>query len=328
MAEKPIISLDKIQGMFMGVFLGDSLGAPTEFNRTMPYTGILEHKTFMNTQFQGKKELEPGQVTDDSELSLALLRTIIKDKGYNRDNVIQSYLNWANSGGWMIGKNTRKLLKGVTTIKGYQYRMNKELETPENLRSQSNGTLMRCAPLALIWNNDAVIQDVNITNPNDINRDCGLVFVSALRLALTGSDGMAIFNTVKTLSQTDQVKEVMGQVERREIRKINEKKTKGWCVNALWCAMVVITTFTNYSEAMEWVITSQPGSDTDTNASISGGLLGAILGLDKMKKEPNTKRNLEILLSVDTTKGATPRPLIYSPGDFYVLMEAAHALTL
>jgi ADP-ribosyl-[dinitrogen reductase] hydrolase len=328
MADKPIIPLDKIQGMFMGVFLSDALGAPHEFSRTVPYTGILEHRAYMNTQYQGKKELEVGQITDDSEMSIALLRTILTDKGYNRDNVIKSYLDWANSGGWMIGKNTRKLLKGVTTIKGYNSRMLKEMETPESLRSQSNGTLMRCTPLALIWNNDVIIQDVDITNPNDVNRDCGLIYVNALRLALIGSDGMTIFNTVKELAQTDSVKEIMGQVERREVRKINDKATKGWCVNALWCAMVVITTFTNFSEAMNWVITSQPGSDTDTNGAIAGGLLGCILGLNKMKDETNTNKNIDILLAVDVTIGPTPRPLIYRPCDFYTLMEAAHALTL
>jgi len=328
MTAKPIITLDKVRGMFMGVFLGDSLGAPHEFrcNSKTSYTGILEHQGFMTTQFQGRKELCVGQVTDDSELTLALLRTIIQDHGYNKNNVIMSYLRWANSGGWMLGKNTRVLLKGVTTLKSYQNRINKILQQPMAERSQSNGAMMRCSPLALLYDNTPVVEDVQITNPNLVCIDCNLVYISALRLALQGFDGITIFNSIKSLAQTEEVRSVLIQVENREFRNISENK--GWCLHALWCAMVVITSFNNYSEAMNWVITSQQGSDTDTNACISGALLGAILGFQKLQEEPHTARNITILLEVDTSTGPTPRPLEYSPHDFYRLTEAAHALTL
>lgn len=325
---KPIITLDKVRGMFMGAFLGDSLGVPNEFkcNRNVPYTGILEHKGFLVTRFQGKKELEIGQCSDDSEMSLALLRQIIKDRGYNKNNVTLAYMAWANSGGWMMGRNTRALLQGVTTLKGYQGRMNKVLSMSMSERSQSNGAMMRCSPLALLWDNTCVIDDVNITNPNPVCLDCNLVYISALRLALQGIDASTIFTQIKPLAQTFEVRAVLEQVEKRQSRDIAEKK--GWCLHALWCALITMTSFTNYSEAMHWIITSQPGSDTDTNACIAGALLGAILGFERMQSEPTTNRNIEILLAVDTSKGPTPRPLIYSPNDFYALTEAAHALTL
>jgi ADP-ribosylglycohydrolase len=314
--------------MFMGVFLGDALGAPHKFrcNAKTPYTGVLEHKPFMTTQFQGRKELEIGQVTDDSEMTLALLRTLIQDKGYNKDNIIKSYLRWGNSGGWMMGKNTRALLKGVTTIKGYRGRISRVLELPMSERSQSNGCLMRCSPLSLLWDNIYVVDDVNITNPHPICVDCVLVYVSALRLALQGVNGPDIFLRVKEIAQTDEVRAVMNQVENREHRNIVENK--GWCLHGLWGAMMTITNFTNYSEAMHWIITSQPGSDTDTNACIAGALLGAYMGLENMQKEPVTSKNIEIVINSPTDTGSTPRPIEYSPRDFYNLTEAAHTLTL
>lgn len=37
-----LISLDKIQGMFIGAFLGDALGSPMNLN-VMPMLNILEH---------------------------------------------------------------------------------------------------------------------------------------------------------------------------------------------------------------------------------------------------------------------------------------------
>jgi len=257
---KPTITLDKIRGMFMGAFLGDSLGNPHEFkvNAKTPYTGILEHKAFFISRFQGRKELAVAQGSDDSELTLALIRTMIEDHGYNKEHVIMAYLRWANSGGWMMGKNTKALLRGVTTIKGYQNRLVKVLALPMSERSQSNGAMMRCSPLALLWDNGPVIEDVKITNPNFVCLDCNIVYISALRLALLGYNGADIFEQIKGLAQTNEVKSVLNQVYKRETRNIVENKG--------WCSMMTIISFTDYSEAMYWVITSQPGSDTDTNA--------------------------------------------------------------
>jgi ADP-ribosylglycohydrolase len=323
MTTRPTITLDKIRGMFMGAFLGDSLGAPHEFNKKLPYTGLLQYKAGMNTQFQGRKELAIGQNSDDGEMCLALLRQMVQDQGYNREHVVMAYLRWANSGGWMMGKNTRALLKGVTTLRGYQGRLAKAIAAGV---SQSNGAMMRCSPLALLWDNGPVVQDVNITNPTPIVVDCNLVYITALRLALQGQDGPAIFNTVKTLAQTPEVRAVMAQVEQRQPRDIVENR--GWCLHALWCAMMALTSFRNYAAAMEWVIASQPGSDTDTNGCIAGALVGALIGLQAMQAEPTTGQNIEILLNANVGIGPTPRPTEYIPGDFYTLTEAAHQLTL
>jgi ADP-ribosyl-[dinitrogen reductase] hydrolase len=327
MTDRPEISLDRIRGMFMGAFLGDALGTPHELHRNagIKYTGILEHVTVSVTRFQGKREIAIGQISDDSEMTLALIRRLIQDRGYVKENVIKAYMEWANSGCWMMGTNTRKLLQGVKTIKGYQGRLQKILEVPVDERSQSNGAMMRCSPLAILWDNQCVVDDVNITNPNNVCIDCNLIYVTALRAGLLGMDGPSIFKLIKPLAQTDEVKFILEQVENRETRDISEKK--GWCLHALWCSMMVITSFTNYSEAMEWIIGSHPGSDTDTNACIAGSLLGSILGLENMVAETTTAKNIDILLALDTTTGVAPRPEKYGLRDFYQLTEAAHALT-
>jgi ADP-ribosylglycohydrolase len=312
--------------MLMGAFLGDALGAPHEFKvNKAEYTGRLEHQAFNITRFQVRHELQIGQVTDDSEMTLALLRTIIKDKGYIKNHVTQAYLDWANSGGWMLGKNTRAIFKGIKTIKGYQKRMDKILDLPEVERSQSNGTLMRASPLALLSGKEVIIEDVKLTNPNPVNIDCSVIYVTALRLALAGFKGSEIVEQVRDLVRTDEVLEMFGQIERNEDR--DTITNKGWCLHALWCAMMAILYFDDYSQAMKWVISVQ-GSDTDTNACIAGALLGAVLGFEKMKEEPLTSENIEILLKVKPEEGPTPRPTQYSPADFFELTEKAYELTL
>jgi len=313
------ITLNKIRGMFIGAFLGDGLGFAHEFkcNKNVIFTGLLEHKPFYLSQYQGRKEYPIASISDDTELRLTLLRQIIIDKSYIKDNVILSYMKWANNGNPPIGKNTRALLKGIKTLKGYQKRIDKVLELPVEKRSQSNGSLMRCSPLSLIWDNLCVIDDCCIPNP--VNCDCNLIYITALRLALLGNDPITIFNEIKVLAQTKEVKEVLKQVENREERNIIENK--GWCLHGLYCALIVMLSFNNYSEAMKWVIGSHIGSDTDTNACIAGELLGAVLGYDNLQKEELTNKNIKILLSAKSD-----RPKEYTPTDFIELTEIIYNL--
>lgn len=221
-----------------------------------------------------------------------------------------------------MGKNTRELLKGVTTVNGYRNRLHKVLALPENQRSQSNGPLMRCAPLALIWNNDVIIKDVNITNPNPVNIDAETVYIAALRLALQGTTGAQILPIIKGLATTTEVQQIILAVENKQGRDLTGK-TKGWVLNALWCALTAMISFSDFSSAMRWIITSQPGSDSDTNAAIAGALLGTIFGYDVLQSDPVTAYNTQVVINVNTATGGNPRQPMYTVADFHQLAHNA-----
>jgi ADP-ribosyl-[dinitrogen reductase] hydrolase len=124
--------------MLMGVFVGDALGAPHERRYKAQYTGRIEHRAKIGSRYHPTIELAVGQGTDDSEMVLALLRCLISHRGYDRDKVVLAYMQWANSGGRMLGKNTRQLFVGIKTLRGYEGRIAKVLVLPEEQRSQSS----------------------------------------------------------------------------------------------------------------------------------------------------------------------------------------------
>jgi ADP-ribosylglycohydrolase len=325
---------DRISGMFMGVFLGDALGAPHEFYRyakNVKYTGNLEYKTFTYQQFQGKKELEIGQITDDSEMTLALLRQLIEDNCFIRENVLLAYIEWVNSGGWMIGSNTRKMLKGYKTLKTHDKRIQELLNIPESERSQSNGSLMRATPLVLLNKNVKIEEDAHLTNIHPVVDDSVNLYVSILRKIISAPLNMSpenIFTEIFSEIRTEEVKYVYNQVKNGIKRDIVDKK--GWILHALWCSLWILKYHSvegnSFENGMKWLIESQPGSDTDTNAAIAGAVLGAIMGLNKMKLEKRTNNNIDIVLNADINGGPTPRPDKYSPHDFYELMDEAFNL--
>jgi ADP-ribosyl-[dinitrogen reductase] hydrolase len=300
------VILDRIQGMMMGVFLGDTLGAPHEFRESkFVYTGHLQYETHWRTQFQGVKSLSIGQVTDDSEMTITLCRELIKDGGFNRDKVILAYLDWANSNNWSMGKNTRALLKNVKTLKGYQKRMDKVLQIPEDQRTQSNGALMRCSPLALFSDYKNIArQDCSITNPNSLCIEIETLYLTILRQILLGNPVDINFK-----SENENISILLQQIK-NDSRNII--KNQGWVVHSFYCVLLSLYKDWSFTEAMRQIITRK--GDTDTNAAIAGAVLGAKIGYKNLYKEQ--KENIDIILSFDSETGLTKRPKRFSPFDF------------
>jgi ADP-ribosyl-[dinitrogen reductase] hydrolase len=320
-----MISLDKVRGMLIGVALGDALGVPHEFRyQNAPYTGKLEHRGKLIFRFQGTYSLAIGQYSDDFEKTLTLARSLITNRGYNRDHVVKSYLEWVNSGQVMLGSNTRELFKGVTTIRGYEARYDKKFSEPQETWTCSNGATMSCSPLALLDDPSAVIIDCAVTNPHPTNLDCNRVYVAAIRLALQGVDPVQIMACVAELAQTDAVKEVLSQVLTKKTRDL--AYLKGWCLHGLYCAMWCLLYTSTLQEALDWVIGQHPGSDTDTNAAITGGLIGALRGYTALMSESRTAENIAILRACDTRGGDLPRPVEYTLHDFDELTRQLHEI--
>ena len=337
------IYCDKIEGMLTGVALGDALGAPFEFRNSLPvtkYNGTLCYQNVMHSQFQGTRHMVIGQATDDTEMTLTLAHSLITEGKYDKNKLILSYETWANSGNIGMGTNTRALFKGIKTIRGYNSRYSKAMAGTlkgmkyDNLTLvQSNGSLMRCTPLALIPDEDeflnAVKDDVYLTNPNPINYECNLIYLTAIRklLAIDIDDNSkdtleTIWNEVKDKITESHLIEVISNIENGI--DIDVTISKGWVVHAFYCAMyclyqLVLNQDTEhdgnpkikYQDLIDLII--RKGGDTDTNAAIAGGMVGSFWGIGKMKLEDRTASNLEVLKNADSSLGDFPREDMYRP---------------
>jgi ADP-ribosylglycohydrolase len=307
---------DRLGGMIAGVCVGDALGVNMEFARVEPpqrYTGRVPSEPF-EIIFRFTRKLVPsGSVSDDSEMTIALLRTMLARGGaYDRDAALQAYLEWANDGLPQLGRNTRALMKGVTTVRGFEARRKRLIESGEldMAATQSNGTLMRVSPLVLLsWRNadQAVDEECTMTNDNEVNRAASKLFLACLRLYAGAPSDLSLdvrddsahahLSHVLELGELPRdVAEAVQQALDRQPRDISGK-SKGWVCHALYCGLYAALHFGRFDEAMRWVIAGHPGSDSDTNASIAGALLGARLGLLELQSEPDTRHNIGAVLA-------------------------------
>lgn len=326
----PRVDVNRVRSMLMGVFLGDALGVPHEFhyNSSLVYTGKLQYKTRFISQYTGTRYLAVGQISDDGEMTLALARSLIANNGYVKEEVIKSYLRWANSGRGFMGVNTRNLFKHGKTLQSYYKNYENVFPTAEKrAASQSNGSLMRCSPLACLWSNDAVIQDVELTNPSKIVADAELTYVTALRYSLLGVECQEVWTRIKSIAQTPEVQKIYEDIQNGVPRDLSDNK-KGWVLNSLYAAyfcfynilMPTDSIESVFPQCLKWVIT-QPNTDTDTNAAITGALIGAAIGWEALITEPGTVENISILLNSDSTRGDFPRSADYTLGDFETVVR-------
>jgi ADP-ribosyl-[dinitrogen reductase] hydrolase len=308
--------------MLYGVALGDALGAPHEFRKSVPlseYTGRLQYQLSVFRRFQGGYIMGcVGQISDDTEMMIALADSIIDSSNdtrliYNRHAAVEGYVDWANSACPFLGNNTRKLFVGISTAAGYERRMRKLCEQPMEEWTQSNGCLMRCAPIAALSNREVIAAvDCGITNPHPVCLDAVKSYVRAAHLLIEGHDVGSATESAYRQAETEVVKYAIESGRRRRPRTL-DGPDRGWVAHGLYAAFVALhSPADTFAERLDEII--RLGGDTDTNAAIAGGLLGALYGAPAMMAEDRTGSNLRIVLECQTENGELVRPPEYSAG--------------
>ena len=115
-----------------------------------------------------------GQPTDDSEMALALARSMVRHEAFSVDDARASCVRWRESGPFDIGHATRCGLAGRPL-----------------LDSQGSGALMRLSPLGIFgWTMrpralaECAADDAALTHPNAICRQVNGLYATAVAEAI------------------------------------------------------------------------------------------------------------------------------------------------
>ena len=297
------INIDRIKGMIYGAIYGDVMGSA--FERTKFQSTVILKPMYNFIRFQNQwKQGVLGQVTDDSEMSLMVMRHLVSNgMNYNREQMINQYIQWANSRMSFMGHNTRRLFYGIKTVNGYNNRYQKYFSTAlQQEQAQSNGSLMRAYPFAIMGllkpdsYIDAIRSDGMLTNPCPALITGTIQYVNLLIQLLQGNNRPNI--PVDTPLQIT--------------------TNKRWYQHAIDCTQWSLYNANNIRQYIINII--RLGGDT--NASISGAALGAYYGYAKMSEDMQLNEEIHAILESDTSLGNYPRPDIYHPKHFQILINS------
>ena len=97
--------LSRIQGALLGFACGDALGATTEF--MSPADIMREIGVHRDITGGGWLELEPGEVTDDTEMTLCVARSLVECRGFDLQDIAGRFVEWYNCDPVDIGSTCR-----------------------------------------------------------------------------------------------------------------------------------------------------------------------------------------------------------------------------
>lgn len=259
--------LARAQGCWLGQLTGDSLGSLVEFSSPEWIDGRYPDGGPHELHDGGYWQIMAGQPTDDSELALALARTVIAHGRFDRDEVWEAYRRWYRSHPFDMGQTTRQALSQPRP----------QLEGKSE--SQANGALMRCSPLALLgfrrpaemleWSDE----DASLTHPHPVCLSANRAYLRGIAAGLRGGSAEEAYAAALD-GALGPVRETL-EAARREPPS-DYVSHQGWVLKALQNAFYHLLNTPTWKDAL--VATVRRGGDTDTNACIAGALLGALHG--------------------------------------------------
>ncbi|MFC1698031.1 ADP-ribosylglycohydrolase family protein [Nanoarchaeota archaeon] len=135
--------LNKIKGCIFGMAIGDALGATVEF--MVPREIKKQYGVLKDIIGGGWLHLEAGEYTDDTQMAMILAESIIRKQKLDLIDIGEGYVEWMESNPPDIGRTTRaaitNLQKGISPVSSGM----------DDERSQSNGSMMRCAPIGVAF---------------------------------------------------------------------------------------------------------------------------------------------------------------------------------
>lgn len=253
------ISMDKVKGALYGFAIGDAMGATNEF------------KTKEQIECEGKVtdlvgggwlNLNPGEVTDDTQMMLCVIDAIMNAKTKQEFESIckENFIAWKNTMPKDIGNQCHKSI----------CRLENGEAIPMEPYALGNGSLMRALPCALLGKFDWNIIQGRLTHNNDTCDSAIAIYTSRIMQSLVGKENLVRFDVALC-------------------------EPSGHVANTIHNALY----WSNNSPKYAILNAVNHGGDADTIAALAGGLSGAKYGFLSIPKEWVSKLDSDVRCKLD-----------------------------
>jgi ADP-ribosyl-[dinitrogen reductase] hydrolase len=264
--------------VLLGGAVGDALGVPFE-------SMLVNNQALINwdgDSYIGSPyhQLQAGQWSDDTQMSLMVANSLIDCQGFDPDDLSKRYVEWMFSGKARgYGKTT---LMALTNIKN-----GKHWSESGVAGSFGNGTAMRAAPFGVYFRNDlqSLVNimkiDSAITHASE-EAEAGSIAIALAAAYAVNNDTENLLEKIHEKLPNSKIKGSIFSASallNNDITPEQALRVTGTSANvketvpaALYCFLK----FNNYRDAV--VAAIRAGKDTDTTACIVGALFATKLG--------------------------------------------------
>lgn len=257
---------DKAIGAYLGLAIGDALGATVEFMTASEIK--LQYGKHQDITGGGWLNLKPGQITDDTSMSLALGQCILENQGVNAYAIAHTFSDWLRSNPIDVGNTVRR---GIV-----HFRYGGNPVVPENEFDAGNGACMRTLPIAIstLFLTEDQIRNYSKHHTHtthnhvlsDAATECVLLMIQD---ALLGSK--------KSTLKSKWVEPMLEENPVLAFENTRKENPSGYIVETLQAVFQAFFENSNFEDSLIDVVNR--GGDADTTGAILGMLTGAYYGV-------------------------------------------------
>ena len=274
--------LRRAAGCLAGVAVGDALGGPLEGYEAERITDPFVQLREMTGG--GSKGLAPGDTSDDTAHTRILAESIVACSRVDPSDLAARLADWFRYDGFGIGRHTESVLARIAEGEDWeQAALEVQAAWPE---SAGNGSLMRCAPVALLRYTELELLveesrlSSRVTHPHSFCQ-WSCVFINLLLAKLlTGETPARSFESVFAYcsNREDFPLPVLERADRARSQQAGEDlNPSGYVLDSLECSLWAFLHYRNFEHTL--VAAVNLGGDADTIGAITGALAGAAYGL-------------------------------------------------
>ena len=261
--------LERALGAYLGFAVGDALGGTVEFMTA----GEIKHKYGSHNRMIGGGwlSLRPGQVTDDTEMSVAVGQSILRCRDFVLKDVADAFAAWLRTRPIDVGNTCRRGIRRYITTGA--------LESPPSDGDGGNGAFMRNLPVALATLHDDEsfvrwsVAQCHLTHNHPLSDAATLAFGRMVQLLLNGAGPEAVRAEAERLAENH-----------RQFRFENYRgPSSAYIVDTTCTVFHHYFRETGYRDCV--VATINQGGDADTTGALAGMLAGATWGVNSIPKE-------------------------------------------
>jgi ADP-ribosyl-[dinitrogen reductase] hydrolase len=258
----------RARASLLGLAIGDALGATVEFMTASEIR--TQHGVHRKLTGGGWLRLRPGEVTDDTQMSLCIARSIVA-VGFSAQDIAQRFVDWYRSRPPDIGNTCRRgIARFIThgTVHG-----------PPNEGDAGNGAVMRMAPIALATLADEqlleaqAIEQAHITHHHPLSDAACILVGRMIQLALIGH----AMHRLRRLADA-----ATAQFPKFRYDPYHALST-AYVVDTMQTVLHFLFATSSFEECL--IATVNQGGDADTTGAIVGAIAGAYYGIEAIPRE-------------------------------------------
>ena len=279
---------DRALGAYLGLAIGDALGAPVEFLTARE----IAHRfgTFRHMTGGGWLRLAAGQVTDDTTMSLALGEALVACGAWDLQAVADAFVRWLRSKPVDCGNACRRGLQ--------RYIADGSLQAPPSEGDAGNGAVMRNLPVVLATHADdaaferQTLGQCHITHNHPLSDAAALALGRMARILLRGG----------RTSDCQPVADALF-AEQPKFRFVRYPgRASGYVVDTVQTVLHHFFEYDDFEECLVAVVNR--GEDADTNAALAGMLAGARCGARRLPRRWRDRLDRDVRNRIETQTAA------------------------